>query len=111
MRDKPHRFWQIHLSTAILLALSAGGLLFLNLRQGGLDDVDRMFNGTPYGWPSVAATEYWVPDMRRWNPRQEYPHPLEWNAGGLIINAAVAVAVIGSVAFVAEYLIRRRSKP
>jgi len=111
MSNKPRKFWQIHLSTAILISLAAGALLFLNLRQGGHDDVDRVFNGTPYGFPCVAATRYWVPDMRSLIPRQEYPHPLEWNLRGVIINVAVAAAVIGSMGLISEYLIRPRSKP
>jgi hypothetical protein len=49
-KPKKPKFWQLHLSTAILLMFEAGGLVALNLKR-----IESDFEGIYfYGWPWPA---------------------------------------------------------
>jgi len=121
MSDKARRFWQIHLSTAVVVMITAGGLLALNCLHhehalSSTDD-DGVFRGSVfeytiwdvspislrYGWPSTCLETY------DFNKKQN--HWGRWRVRGILLNAGVACGVLTVVAFGSEYLIRRRSKP
>ena len=59
------RFWRIHLSTAVLLMVIAGGLIHLNLTPN-----DQMNHCADYGWPIGYAYLYvgYQPSMSEFNP-------------------------------------------
>jgi hypothetical protein len=57
------RFWQIHLSTAVVLMLAVGGLLYLNVvpKIISVDNTIELdprlkFTNEKYGWPYEMAT-------------------------------------------------------
>ena len=60
--EKPkRRFWQIHLSTAVLLMFLAGGILFVNLRRKAMLAISYPRMQAPLrlsmGWPFEAYVE------------------------------------------------------
>jgi hypothetical protein len=52
LQPPKHRVWQIHLSTAMVIMIVAGILLFLNLRPTR-DKFNSRF--AVYGWPSEVV--------------------------------------------------------
>ncbi len=120
MNDTPppkRRFWQIHLSTVMVLTVVAGLLLYLNLRPAS-DKYERHYS--VYGWPnSVVAynnlSHVWY--FVKGTPQRTYD--TDWStwgeAEGVSIRAAAntiaALAILLLTAMASEYLIRRRSKP
>ena len=104
MSDKPRRAWfQIHLSTAIVLMFVAGGLLWANV----VYRVDPSFafahDGARIelhvqGWP-LHFDEYTIPSFRKDTVYPILPYP---------INMLTALAIFGSTALVCEFIIRRR---
>jgi hypothetical protein len=57
MEKLKRRFWQLHLSTAVVSMLLAGGFLGANLSERGplmvqiSDDVEEYYYGPYRGWP------------------------------------------------------------
>jgi hypothetical protein len=101
------RWFQIHLSTAVVLMLCAGGLLWLNVEKWPNDDLETTFagldlrneTGVAYvrGWP-WAWEEKTFPDFG-WGTLNY------WSM--LALNIAVAIGVLGIVAAFCELLLRR----
>jgi hypothetical protein len=98
MSDKRRRSWfQIHLSTAIMLMLVAGGLVWANAEPTkfySMGDELVFFRGWPYTFQGningdVIKDYFWPEYMAR--------------------NVASAVMILGTVAFACEWWIRRRS--
>jgi hypothetical protein len=95
---KKRRFWQLHLSTAIVLMLIVAVGLGLNL-YGFV----RTSYGFPmqrsYGWPLMVAV------------RNLETHETLWfysSVSALVINTFIIVSFTFNIAFVLEYIIRRR---
>jgi hypothetical protein len=107
---KPKRkFWQFHLSTAVLLILLAGGLLWLQLCDYL---AQRQYAPLPpgifasYGWPVLAYKfEYNFYDQGS-SVVQESVH--RWKPLGVAVDALVALGVLVCAASFSEFLIRRR---
>lgn len=111
----PKRAWfQLRLSTAVLLMFAAGGLYYANLTPYLLESNQgtTLYNGVSYsnhyqiyafGWPFVACRKfvYGVPQI----PEGYYP-----DYRHLYIDIAAAIAILFAVAFAAEWLARRKSK-
>lgn len=112
------RWFQIHLSTAVLLVLTAGVLLGLNLesRNGSMVTLgmsDPPFNEHPQpgmllhygtssyraGWPKPCY-EFYIVDEKSYG---------WWNYSGLAINAATASSIMAAAGLLSEYIIRRRA--
>ena len=125
MSDKPRRAWfQIHLSTAIVLMFVASGLMWANMRavpteswlavskfarehplsenpndRGALCDPSPHFE---YGFPSVAYSSgqiYFYRANTFWS---------EWSPRGIATNSCVVIVLLATVAFISEWLVRRR---
>lgn len=100
------RWFQIHLSTAVVLMVCAGGLLWLNFRALPTNDpaFKEMFfelEGSPWfmrGWPWVW--EDWSFPIFGAGPRYYWGH--------LVLDVGVAFLILTSVAAFMEFLIRRR---
>jgi hypothetical protein len=112
-KPKKRRFWQLHLSTAVLLMIGTGCLLGAQMnehyRSPGSDELMR---GIPF--PMF---------IRIANPKPGIHYSFEtcgiyhadngWNYFLLVANILLCVIVLIVVAVCSEYLIRRRegSKP
>jgi hypothetical protein len=117
------RWFQLHLSTCVVLMFVAGGLVWANVRICVRERVSVVRLGQPRGasrpsgespevaipyqefrrgWPSVFATRHIgvFPDEYEW-PVDSWP--------GLLFNIAIGFALLSTIAFFLEYLIRRRA--
>lgn len=96
------RWFQIHLSTAMVLMLCAGGLLWLNVRT----------NGWLRGWPCTWGYRLMYLDSEEaaiaWKAGHELSSEWQTNTYYLTVNVAVAVAFLIVIAALLEFLLRRR---
>jgi hypothetical protein len=117
------RFWQIHLSTAVVLMVVASGLVFLNIGPRWLPPDSKNLHyetlqlspeaaleigqkelvlGTEYhsarGWPALAIMNW----------RRGHVSDSDWNILGVAINSVVALITLIIVSVICELLIRRR---
>ena len=99
MSDRPKRRWfQFHLSTALILMFSTGIIIWLNVSRVMLQ---------PRGWPCEMESFEW---------KRTYTVPahrvttlyVNWNVIGLLNNIVIGCTILLLIAFVSEYLIRRR---
>ena len=94
------RFFQIHLSTAILLTFVAGGLLWANVPMSqelidiGFGDGEHLVSYR--GWPCCIYGHIEVIEVTN-SP---------WNVKHLLINVGIAVAILISTAFLCEFSMR-----
>jgi hypothetical protein len=99
------RFWYIHLSTAVVVMLIAGGLLYLNLAPAENSSDHEFFVSSSwvYGWP--------------WTYREIYAEGVTsyvrkfWFFDKMLANVVLNVSILLSVSATFECLIRRRSRP
>jgi len=75
---------RFHLSTIVLLVVTSGGLLGLNLRHVSAGLI---------GWPIAFDDSKWI------------------TVFGLFLDGLIGLSVLGLVAYVSELRIRRKSKP
>jgi hypothetical protein len=120
MTDTPppeRRFWQVHLSTVVMMTLAAGILGIANVyerRSGIAGKADVIVH---YGFPLYATRT-----IRHVNGELDIGDDkaaalvehldaggILW--GGLLLNIAFGLVSVGGVAVAFEYLVRRRSKP
>src|SRR5258708_2865114 len=96
-----HSRWQIHLSTAIVVMLIAGGVLGINhIRHSGIEINNGNIVGAEfagYGYPFVYAYA---------NPPESFEEPIR--IGSLILDIIFAIAICFVCAVLREWLIRRR---
>jgi len=97
------RFWQIHLSTAVVLMFVAGALLYCNVRRpsGYLKT---------YGWPETAylnrSTAYY-----NWETNLPGTHSVtHFYWGNAAVDVLVAAAILIASVVVCECLVRRRER-
>ena len=113
MTNKPkRRFWQIHLSTAIVLMLLASGLLGLNVQPRNTHIEYSSLPGrthfVQFGWPLTLEYELQVHELGEHVEAQD-----EGMSFGIKLWAAVSNCILGVIfllflAMLLEYLIRRR---
>jgi hypothetical protein len=82
------RWLQVHLSTAVVLTIVAGGLMWANLVM-----YHEGIAGC-CGWPMCYRAELWFGVM--------------WDHGNLAVDIFTAATIITVTAFVCEWRIRRR---
>lgn len=107
MTEPPRRRFQIHLSTAILLSLAAGGLLWANLtpqvfttrrgKFGGMEWIDEAHRN--YGWPQRAFLQMDMPD--------DHTTLFEWKDAAF--DAGVAALILFAVWFAGQWWACRRA--
>jgi hypothetical protein len=95
------RRFQIHLSTAVMLMITAGGLIWGNTRAEKLPSPSMMglpgYSYCGYGWPIPAIVV------------NETLGSIDLNYGIVIaLDTAAALTILFAVWFVCERLIRRR---
>ena len=110
MSDKPTRhFWQIHLSTAVLMMLLAGTILYkaTQFRRYPRDISWEI------GWPLDAVEAYpkFNEQLQSFEPDDglyliKLGYVADWTY--LVIDVVIDVGIVLSFAFVCEHLIRRR---
>jgi hypothetical protein len=116
MTSIPKRpFWQIHLSTAIIIMMVGGVLLGLNFTERLVDNElirDAEVKGWPFPvityaeWPSPAGK----PVLLAGNPAR-VKHYLEipkWHSNGIAMNALLGVLFLTATASVSEFAVRHR---
>ncbi len=112
---KPKRPWfRFHLSTAVLLTLTAGGMVWPNVipnpRYQYVHYTYRAMYSRYYGWPVAFAWSHnraVIDEERKISRGELYPMKLSW-IPGLLIDGAFFVGVLGLVAFLSESIIRHR---
>jgi hypothetical protein len=108
MTHGPRRFWQIHLSTAIVLMLVAGGLTGINVEkrqtlvQGEFVQRHMEFAG----WPLPDRT------FSEWDRNTIYIGHVKTihQPQNVVMNILIALVVLGVLAVNLEYFIRRRER-
>ena len=123
MSDKPRRFWQMHLSTAIVMMVVTAACIGLNLQRDGINKYSQG-DQEPFGFPWTflyiergALDRSNIPINCHWLATDIDLHLMQseglWALSvtrllGNVLALAGSVAIIGGTT---EYLIRRRSKP
>ena len=105
-------FWQLHLSTALVLMLVAGVLLWASTQRQwekieppeprvvAGPTYQGLFSGWQRGWPFMMQAEPGILENYESVPLQP-----KWLAANLLVSVAILIAI----AALLEYLIRRRS--
>jgi hypothetical protein len=125
---------QIHLSTAIVVTIAAGGILGLNMKPPAEDRVslimhDDMVNlkslafckkDRSFGWPCTVMSQSIVADDPHYKLIESYKHRAEeilrvsdtaagkWNWPSVVFDVLIAVGLLAVVAFACEWYVRRR---
>jgi hypothetical protein len=114
---KKRRFWQLHLSTAILLILTSAGLASLNGYKrsqmtgfGGVIEYDEGSQPIAYGWPANFITQSYTEwtyasGEKAKGVGSRITHYF-WN--GALIDIAVLLGILAVCAIILECLIRLR---
>jgi hypothetical protein len=114
----PPRPVQLHLSTALLLMLVSGALIWSNLRPVAPADMDALEQNSAieyaleqghldrcggYGWPLTARVDL--------GPSPNQPTETYWLRFNLILDAIIALVALAVTAIVSELLQRRPNRP
>jgi hypothetical protein len=117
---KKRRFWQLHLSTAVLLMLAAGGILWIETRERFVkaaydlegDELKNYakarFSDSPPRWISKSLVTRGWPLWFYGYYELEATWITHFNAIGLVIDSLVSIAFLLIVGFSLEWRIRRR---
>ena len=99
-RKRPR--FKFHLLTAVMMMVTAGAVLGLNIR-----DRDGM-----RGWPCDMSYPLIVRDSEEGTieiaEQTARPHRMQFNPTGLLADVLVAIAILAAIAFVSESILRRR---
>jgi hypothetical protein len=113
MNEQPKKrtWFQIHLSTAIVMMFVAGGLIWVNLREQWFDVLTLSNQPGAYGWPFPAVYNDAIyppaPEKVWWSCSID--QTIYFVRYRLIWDAATAFILIASAWFLCEWLIRRRA--
>lgn len=103
--DPKRRFWQLHLSTLLLVALLGAGIQYLNWRSTRTFDYwpiphDPLMTHSVegpidyYGWPKTCLV-VWGENFK-------------WQWSNLIVNGLAGLSILTAIACSSECIIRRR---
>ncbi|MCK6470943.1 MAG: hypothetical protein L6R28_04275 [Planctomycetes bacterium] len=122
-KPKCRAWFQLHLSTCVVLMVVAGALVWANVEirfEGetiGLNPAGQpqknparracgVAEKHDQGWPFNFRTSY--------KAQGEHPYELhidaKWGSGAFVMDICIAIAVLVLAAFLCEYLIRRRER-
>jgi hypothetical protein len=116
---RKRRFWQLHLSTAIVLSLVAGYAIHCNFLErkgvwlGGEDayEFDVQMEIVIYGWPSAVYYKFtdngWYRDGRRFE-RFNKDDSWRFDFWAIIFNLLSTFVILVASGWGLEWLIRRR---
>jgi len=103
-------WFQIHLFTALLMTLAAGGVIWLNTISSITPPIEEYLSYgmqcNARGWP-LAYRHH----MSGWSTAREIDEILVqpvWNIRNLIVDIAAGLAVVLAVAVLSERALRRR---
>jgi hypothetical protein len=107
MTDMPptkRRFWQIHLSTAVVLMVAATVLIWTNATPIHWNPNNEYFDGVKYGWPSNIS--HFIRETEQ----------SEWEGGGIDVkalcqNACFDLFMLVVIGMICEIAIRPKAKP
>ena len=107
MNDTPPRkFWQIHLSTAIVVTFVSSVLLAANVKQGTFALTTER-GGLGYGWPWPF---FFYPRLDGWPLFQKMDNPYGdaiINVPSLLMDLSLAGLILLSIVRLLEWQIRR----
>ena len=116
MSDARRRWFQIHLSTAIVLMFAAGGLLGLNILpfERGLTDWDL----DKYPLDKILPKESWlfvaqgwpIPFWTAFEGNKQIRVASKWRYQCLSADVAIVLVILGAIAMCCEWRIRRRAR-
>ncbi len=120
MNDKPRRAWfQVHLSTAIVVMFVAGGLIGANITPHrsvnelpNRSDYSRqeVYAIAPMKWPTNEISYGWP--LTAYETGVASPvgggHYRIWKWLSMTINIAICLVTLATFAIAAEWLLRRR---
>ena len=99
MSDKSkRRFWQIHLSTLLILCFATALFIWLNMPRTILNDNENI--GQVAGWPYEVLVPY---------AGMASHHKINL-VNGVLKNALTGITLLLAVINLSEYLIRRRER-
>jgi hypothetical protein len=102
---KKRRFWQLHLSTAVVMTFVAGGAIWPSTSPRG----EYILH---YGWPWTACTWYGNPEVKDFYatalPPIHFDYDIKLDKVALLKDLLCVVGMTLFVAFVSEWLIRHR---
>jgi hypothetical protein len=111
------RFWQFHLSTAIILSIVAAVILFLNIRMRQTDELFEHDNGGSSiedrcGWPFAIyrTIPEWLIQAEEADGQSEWSQHIKdnWSYSAIAANLLVGTTILFVVLVSCEWLIRRR---
>ena len=115
---KRRAWFQLHLSTCVVLMIVAGALVWVNVvARYGQFPIDRPYSGAEiylvYGWPVVAAATFEYVRLGGVNYPANFIPPnyeLEWRAYGFWVCGGTALGLLAGTAIVFECWMRRRDR-
>ena len=116
MSDKPkRRFWQIHLSTAVILMLFAAGMCRMNTvgKEYLVPDLPTHYYFLKFGTPVTAyvyPTPAWIQGVPSHYLSRLLGERYGWCAEGVLIDAACSALILFAVGALLEFLIRHRER-
>lgn len=115
MSAQNRRWFQIHLSTVIILSFVLGILLYLNLRKDQIivetkpSSLFRYFRSeTMFGFPMVAykVSESWAERSPGKGERENIESQLQWVKSAIVVNIASIGIILLAVAMLFEFYLR-----
>lgn len=113
------RAWfQLHLSTAIVLMLAAGVLVWANVRNGEYEyfSLSGHYGEIRYGWPMPAVSAEFYTKLSG-SERSLFEKPYEltsfpvFHSIGLLVDVLIVVLALVTAGIACEACFRRRAKP
>jgi hypothetical protein len=117
MAETKRRFFQLHLSTLIVLMFVAGALVWANVTLQRGNWPSYIDDGYTWGAPPESPPDpnvypvVWTPKMRGWpEPYRQWfrEEPYDVDVLPLLVDVLAAASLIAATAFLCEYLIRRQ---
>jgi hypothetical protein len=111
---KRRRFFQIHLSTAVVLMFVAGALVWANIvarpspESFGVETFWTQNGAQYYGWPLQAYVSWATKHIADPATDRVVFNPPHWSIVAVLVNALAAVVVITVTAICTECVVLRR---